>query len=314
MRRILTFMLAVAMGLSASAQVKGDIDKDGVITVSDITTLINIYLGEGQEEKTDTTLFHEFTGYIFVTSAYFTNSYYGNEAQLAVYKTSKNEYIVTFSDPQWGDATFSNVTMGRELSGEGILTMVYRGKVSTYNVTISGPMTTPVITAADLMGGTTIQFYPGTAPIAYTTAANYKGTNTVVVGGQFTYTADITYKITANDDNTVNITVPEYQLTGTMMGDITLGSYTISHVAWDEEKGAFYRDYSQDELSMHLTIVNNEGVTTMDDDYPFNSDSEVNIEAQPTDTGIKIVNNFQPGKMPFPIATTFEGTKMPNLR
>jgi len=313
MKKIFTLLLAAAMTIVASAQTKkGDIDGDGVITVSDITALINYYLTGGEEEKVDTTLFHAFDGYIFVTSGYFTNSYYGNNAQLAVYKTSKDEYIVTFSDPQWGDATFADVQVGRELSGEGTLTMAYRGKVSDYAATISGPMGTPVITLADVMGGTTITFHPGTAPLAYTTEGNYKGTNTVVVGGQYPYDADITYKLTANTDGSINITVPEFQLTGTVMGDLTLGSYTISNIAYDETRGAFYRDYTNDGLAMHMTAVNGD-VTTMDSDYTFEANG-ADIEVKVTESGITVVNNFQPGRMPFPIAATFEGTKTPILR
>ena len=309
MKKIFTFMFAVALTLAANAQQKGDIDKDGNVTVSDITALINIYLEQGQEEKTDTTLFHEFTGYIFVSTAYFQNTYYGNEATLSVYKTSKEEYIVTFSDPQWGDAIFGNVTVvGRELSGEGTLTMLYHGRMYEYAATIGGPMSTPVITIADMMGGTSITFHAGTAPAAYTTAGNYDGTNNVVVGGQYAYSTDITYKITANDDQTINIVVPEYQLKGTMMGDLTLGSYTISNIAYDEEKGAFYRNYRNDGLIMHMT-----NGSTMDGDYSFENNDAI-IEIKPTDTGIQVVNSFQPGKMPFSIVATFEGTKSPNLR
>lgn len=315
MKKFITFMLAtLLMGSANAQQTKYDIDKDGSVTVSDITTLINVYLEQGMEEQADTTLFHEFTGYIFVSSAYFTDSYYGNEAKLAVYKTTAGEYIVTFSDPQWGDATFTHVTVGRELAGDGTLTMLYHGKMYEYAATLSGAMTTPVISIPDVMGGTSITFHVGDAPACYTTAGNYSGTSTVVVGGMYAYTADGTYKITANADGTININVPEVQLAGTMMGDIVMGGYTVSNVAWDDERGAFYRDYSKDGLSVHITIAQN-GNTTMDDDYTFSEDNAVNILAKPTeDGGIKIVNNFQPGKMPFPIAATFEGTKTPNLK
>ena len=312
-KRFYTLLLTAILTVTASAQnQKGDIDGDGLITVSDITALINHYLTGDEEEKVDTTLFHAFDGYILVTSSYFTNSYYGNNAQLSVYKTSADEYIVTFSDPQWGDAVFGNVSVGRELSGQGTLTMAYRGKVSDYDATISGPMTAPVISMADVMGGTAITFYPGTAPLAYTTEGNYKGTNNVVVGGQYPYDADITYKITANTDGTINITVPEFQLTGTVMGDLTLGTYTITGIAYDETRGAFYRDYTNDGLTMHMTAVNN-GNTTMDSDYTFETNG-ADIEVKTSDDGITVVNNFQPGRMPFPIAATFNGIKTPVLK
>ena len=319
MKKFITFMLAtLLMGSANAQQTKYDIDKDGSVTVSDITTLINVYLEQGMDTGTDpgddTTLLHEFTGYIFVTSAYFTDSYYGNEAVLAVYKTAEGEYIVTFSDPQWGEATFTHVTVGQQLDGSGTLTMLYHGQMYEYAATLSGPMTTPVISIPDVMDGTSITFHVGNAPVCYTTAGNYAGTNTVVVGGMFSYSVDMTYKITANADGTINIVVPEVQLNGTMMGDIVMGGYTVSNVAWDDERGAFYRDYSKDGLSVHLTISQN-GTVTMDDDFAFSEDNAVNILAKPTeDGGIKIVNNFQPGKMPFPIAATFEGTKTPNLK
>ena len=312
MKRLFTLLLAVSSMSAMNAQnLKGDIDGDGQITVSDITLLINYYL-TGDEEKADTTLFHSFDGYIFVTSGYFTNSYYGNDAKLAVYKTSNDEYIVTFSDPQWGDVMFPNVAIGRELSAEGTLTMAYRGKVSDYAATLSGPMSVPVISMPDVMGGTTITFHPGQAPLSYTSAGNYKGTNNVVVGGQYPYEANITCKLTAQTDSTVSITLPEYELAGTMMGDLTLGSYTISNIAYDAKRGAFYRDYTNDGLQMHMKAVK-DGNTTMDGDYTFEANGAT-IEIKIADDQVSIVNTYQPGRMPFPIEATFEGTKVPTLK
>ena len=266
-----------------------------------------------EEEEIDTTLFHDFNGYITVSAQYFQDQYYGDQAKLAVYKTSKDEYIVTFSDPTWGDAVFGNVSVGRELAGEGTCTMAYRGQVSTYPATISGPMSTPVITMPAVMGGTSITFHVGQAPAAYTTEGNHKGTNSVVVGGQFgPYTAEITYKITANTDGSINIVLPEYTLTGTVMGDLTLGTYTISNIAYDTEKGAFYRDYTNDGLSMHIKAVKN-GETTMDSDYTFEQHG-ASITITPTESGISVSHTFQPGAMPFGITATMEGVKQANLR
>ena len=307
MKKLFTLMFATLLATTIQAQVRGDMDDDNKVTTNDIVILIEKYLDVQKAEKVDTTLFHAFDGYIIVSSAYFTNSYYGDAAKLAVYKTSKDEYIVTFSDPQWGDAIFHNVNVGGELSGEGTLTMDYRGKIGTYEATIGGPMTTPIITMPSVMGGTTITFHVGAAPAAYKAAGSWKGTNTVVVGGQFTYTADITYKITSNDDGTINIVVPEYQLPGTVMGDLTLGTYTIANIAYDKERNAFYRDYANDGLSMHLK-AEKDGSATMDSDYTFEN-NDANILVKLTDEGIEVVNNFQPGRMPFPIACSFSGTK-----
>ena len=138
-------------------------------------------------------------------------------------------------------------------------------------------------------------------------AGSYKGGNSVVVGGMFTYSADgVTYVITANGDGTVNLQVPEYKLTGTVMGDLTLGAYTISNIPFDETNNGFYRDYASadgtDGLKMHFTAVQN-GNTTMNSDYEFKNPSNVLIEK--TADGLKITNSFIMGSMPFPIVATF---------
>lgn len=106
---------------------------------------------------------HDLKGYIYVSTAYFKDQYYGNDARLKVYVES-NQYVVEFSDPQWGDAKFVDVKVGETLSGAGQLSMDYRGETKTYRAVLGGPMMLPVITIADLMGGTTIAFHPGDAP------------------------------------------------------------------------------------------------------------------------------------------------------
>ena len=49
MKKIYTLLLTGLMASAANAQVKGDFDEDGKVTVTDITELINIYLGGGTE-------------------------------------------------------------------------------------------------------------------------------------------------------------------------------------------------------------------------------------------------------------------------
>lgn len=137
-------------------------------------------------------------------------------------------------------------------------------------------------------------------------AGVYAGTNTVVVGGTFTYTADIQPSITANEDGTVNFTWPEYNLTGTVMGDLTLGTVTIPNIPYDESKGGYYLDYSALGLTQHFTAMQN-GTASMDKDYTLGETSTILIEK--TENGIKVTNPFKLGAMPLPISATFEGTK-----
>ena len=89
------------------------------------------------------------------------------------------------------------------------------------------------------------------------------------------------------------------------MGDLTLGAYTVSNVAYDQERGAYYRDYSADGLTFHLTAVNN-GATTMDNDYDFTRLGAIEVKAT-EGGGVSVVNTFQPGAMPFPVESVFEG-------
>lgn len=137
-------------------------------------------------------------------------------------------------------------------------------------------------------------------------AGAYTGTNTVVVGGQFTYTAETSVVITANEDGTVNFTWQEYMLGGTVMGDLTLGTCTISNIAYDEDKGGFYRDYSNDGLTQHFKAEKG-GTATMDKDYALGATSTILIEK--TDAGIRVSNPFKLGAMPFPITASYEGKK-----
>lgn len=138
-------------------------------------------------------------------------------------------------------------------------------------------------------------------------AGRFTGTNTVVVGGQFTYSAsDVTFEIISADDNTLTVNIPEYVLTNTVMGDLTLGAHTIAGLAYDETKGAYFRDYGNDGLSMHFKAEQG-GNVTMNKDYNFNPGSEITVEK--TAAGIKITNKFKMGAMPFGLVATFEGTK-----
>lgn len=137
-------------------------------------------------------------------------------------------------------------------------------------------------------------------------AGTYTGTNTVVVGGQFTYTAETSVVITANEDGTVNFTWQEYMLGETVMGDLTLGTCTISNIAYDEDKGGFYRDYSNDGLTQHFKSEQG-GTATMDKDYALGATSTILIEK--TDAGIRVSNPFKLGAMPFPITASYEGKK-----
>lgn len=243
----------------------------------------------------------EYKGYIFVSSNYFHDMYYGNNATLKIYQAEENQYNVEFHDPQWGDVTFENVTLRPELKGEGTLSMNYRGKDGSYDAELSGTIMMPIIKMPSVMGGTTITFYAGEAPLACQLEGKHNGATSVMVGDSYgPYDMNATYSISANPDGTLNLTIPEYSIEGTPIGDLTVGKSVISNIAFDTKKNAFYRLYGEDGLSIHVKAV---GVTNFDADYAFAEDSYVLIEQ--TEAGLKVTNSFQPGRMPYPIVVTF---------
>lgn len=134
---------------------------------------------------------------------------------------------------------------------------------------------------------------------------------TVTVGGQFTYNNDnVTYELRRYKDggtDKLDVTVPSYTLANTIMGDLTLGSYTVKGLVYDEAHGGYYRDYKNDGLKFHFTAVQG-GKTTMDKDYDFATDKDNNILVKYEGNNVSsIVNTFQVGTMPFGIVSVFSG-------
>lgn len=131
----------------------------------------------------------------------------------------------------------------------------------------------------------------------------------VNVGGQFPYANEsVTYNVRKymdGDVQKVDVEVPTYTLDNTLMGNLTLGTYTVKGLTYDEEKGGFYRDYKNDGLNFHFTAEQN-GNKTMDGDYEFNAQKDNNILVKYNGSKITdIVNTFQMGAMPFGIVSSF---------
>ena len=131
----------------------------------------------------------------------------------------------------------------------------------------------------------------------------------VNVGGMFPYANEsVTYNVRKymdGDVQKVDVEVPTYTLDNTLMGNLTLGTYTVKGLTYDEEKGGFYRDYKNDGLSFHFTAEQN-GNKTIDGDFEFNAAKDNNILVKYDGSKITdIVNTFQMGAMPFGIVSSF---------
>ena len=120
--------------------------------------------------------------------------------------------------------------------------------------------------------------------------------------------AGVTYQVRKYMDGEtqkMDVTVPTYTLDNTVMGNMTLGTYTIKGLTYDEAKGGFYRDYKDDGLKFH--VVCEGGSMNMDNDYSFNAEKDNNILVKYEGSKVSdIINRFQMGAMPFYISTNFK--------
>lgn len=263
----------------------------------------------------DQTLTNTYSSYVYASFSYAQN-YYSGTGEVII-KVHNGVYTITAKNSEWGEAIFENVVVGDNITGNGVIKVLnaHTGDVTKKAAQLSGTLTELTITVPGLMqGGTTIEFYIGHIP-ATKLAGTYSGTNSVQVGNNedWTYTADISYEITANEDGTINIIVPEYTLEGTMMGDLTLGTYTISNIQFNQELGTYFCAYGYDELQMNFKT------TEIDRDYYFsyiNPTSNITIQPKNGMPGVKVKNTFGLGvieegvfqkKMPYTITATFEG-------
>lgn len=209
--------------------------------------------------------------------------------------TLGENHVVTFADQTFStkvkvDGDEKNIT-GSSLSG-------------TYNM-------------ADNSLSLTVVFQYGKMPMSMTYSVKgyyvkaVSNPITVTVGGQFTYNNDnVTYELRRYKDgetDKLDVTVPSYSLANTIMGDLTLGTYTVKGLVYDEAQGGYYRDYKNDGLKFHFTAVQG-GKTTMDKDYDFATDKDNNILVKYEGNDVSsIVNTFQVGTMPFGIVSVFSG-------
>lgn len=212
---------------------------------------------------------------------------------------------------------------GTTFSG-GYTGVTWEDQTFTSTVTVDGEEKT--ITGTSLKGSFThgggiykvqleVSFKYGNMPFPITYSIesyyvkDYAGTNNVTVGGQFgPYCADVTYKLRTYVEDEItkmDVEVPAYSLAGTVMGNLTLGTYTVKGLTYDESKGGYYKDYASDGLTMHFTAEQG-GTTTMNADYALSAEGGEDILVEIADGKAKITNNFKPGSMPFPITAVMD--------
>lgn len=256
-------------------------------------------------------LIHEFAGYLTVKNKMINNVRYDNGAKIKVLQDG-GKFLAEFSDTQWGTGSFV-ITMDKHaINGTGKMKIANPragGAVEEYDATMSGSMTEIKISIPSLMGGTDITWHYAEASAASKVAGNYTGTTSLLVGPAYgPYDAsNVSYKITANEDGTINVTTPTESYAGIMMvGNLTIDSYTVKNLSYDKATNSFVRDYSSDGLKVHLKSEG--GLMSLNKDYAFESPSKIIVKLDENGT-LTITNSYKLTHMPLSISATYTGKK-----
>ena len=256
-------------------------------------------------------LIHEFAGYLTVKNRVLDNARFDTGAKIKVLQDG-GKFLAEFSDTQWGTGSFVITMANHAINGTGKMKIANPkagGAMNEYDATMSGSMTEIKISIPSLMGGTDITWHYAEASAASKVAGNYTGTTSLTVGGVFGpfTSATVEYKVTANEDGSINVTASEEKYTGvTVAGNLTLGTYTVKNLAYDKATNSFSRDYSEDGIKVFFksdNIGKKEG-----EDYAFGKTSKMTVTFAEDGT-LTITNNYKIGAMPFPISATYTGKK-----
>ena len=256
-------------------------------------------------------LIHEFAGYLTVKNRVLDNQRFDTGAKIKVLQDG-DKFFAEFSDTQWGTGSFVITMANHAINGTGKMKIANPragGAVKEYDATMSGSMREIKISIPSLMGGTDITWHYAEASAASKVAGNYTGTTSLTVGGVFGpfTSATVEYKVTANEDGSINVTASEEKYTGvTVAGNLTLGTYTVKNLAYDKATNSFSRDYSEDGIKVFFksdNIGKKEG-----EDYAFGKTSKMTVTFAEDGT-LTITNNYKIGAMPFPISATYTGKK-----
>lgn len=184
-----------------------------------------------------------------------------------------------------------------------IIALTYVAAMQAQTVTINKTDGSTIVLQASEINN--IVFEPAELTEAQKIAGTYTGKDSINVGGMFPYYAEAEgeYKITANADGSINVTLPEEKFSQTAIGDLVVGSFTVSNIAWDESAQAFVRNYSKDGIKFHFKS------STMDNDYALDKDNCKMTVKSNADGTVTILNTYQMGRMPFPIYSTVVVTK-----
>ena len=311
MKKIFTLVIvSLLSALAVQAQSLKVTKTDGSVVTYNASDISKIEFLPS-ESVSQPKLIHEFTGYLTVKNRVFDNKRFDSAAKIKVLQDGA-KFLAEFSDAQWGTGSFV-ITMNKHaINGTGKMKIANPragGAVEEYDATMSGSMRELKISIPSLMGGTDITWHYNEASAASKVAGSYTGTTSLLVGPAYgPYDAsNVSYKITANEDGTINVTTPTESYAGIMMvGNLTIDSYTVKNLSYDEATHSFIRDYSSDGLKVHLKSEG--GLMSLNKDYAFESPSKIIVKLDENGT-LTITNSYRLTHMPLSISATYTGKK-----
>ena len=311
MKKIFTLVIvSLLSALAVQAQSLKVTKTDGSVVTYNASDISKIEFLPS-ETPSQPKLIHEFAGYLTVKNRVLDNARFDTGAKIKVLQDG-DKFFAEFSDTQWGTGSFVITMANHAINGTGKMKIANPkagGAMNEYDATMSGSMTEIKISIPSLMGGTDITWHYAEASAASKVAGNYTGTTSLTVGGVFGpfTSATVEYKVTANEDGSINVTASEEKYTGvTVAGNLTLGTYTVKNLAYDKATNSFSRDYSEDGIKVFFksdNIGKKEG-----EDYAFGKTSKMTVTFAEDGT-LTITNNYKIGAMPFPISATYTGKK-----
>ena len=311
MKKIFTLVIvSLLSALAVQAQSLKVTKTDGSVVTYNASDISKIEFLPS-ETPSQPKLIHEFAGYLTVKNRVFDNKRFDTGAKIKVLQDGA-KFLAEFSDAQWGTGSFVITMANHAINGTGKMKIANPnggGAAKEYDATMSGSMREIKISIPLLMGGTDITWHYAEASAASKVAGNYTGTTSLKVGGVFGpfTSATVEYKVTANEDGSINVTASEEKYTGvTMVGNLTLGTYTVKNLAYDKATNSFSRDYSEDGIKVHFK--SNGGSMNKDENYEFGKTSKMTVTLAKDGT-LTITNNYKIGAMPFPISATYTGKK-----
>ena len=311
MKKIFTLVIVSSLSaLAVQAQSLKVTKTDGSVVTYNASDISKIEFLPS-ETPSQPKLIHEFAGYLTVKNRVFDNKRFDTGAKIKVLQDGA-KFLAEFSDAQWGTGSFVITMANHAINGTGKMKIANPnggGAAKEYDATMRGSMREIKISIPSLMGGTDITWHYAEASAASKVAGSYTGTTSLNVGGKFGpfTSATVEYKVTANEDGSINVTASEEKYTGvTMMNNLTLGTYTVKNLAYDKATNSFSRDYSEDGIKVHFKATG--GMMEKDENYEFGKTSKMTVTLAEDGT-LTITNNYKVGRMPFPISATYTGKK-----